>query len=318
TPALKMLRSTFVYLLATSLQCGLIYMLYKNQTRSITASDVDKQDTPALSHDQLMVAAFHQKRQFVVHEQEFQPMVIPFSRNESFDYKSAMQKLNDEKVSADDPRLIRLIRDYYIDPPSTEKYNLDNPDSLEYSVGQTPFEGGFYIECGGLDGERGSNTLFFEKVRRWNGLLIEADESNYALLKGKHRKAFTMNACLNTESGRVVHGEEARNWIRNRHLKIDEVSVQCFPLYSILLALNQLTVDFFSLDVEGDEMRVLQTIPFDKIDIKMMTVEFIHQSRNGKDLKPFVESKGYDSLLKVTRWDGRVNDIIFRKKGLTH
>jgi len=45
----------------------------------------------------------------------------------------------------------------------------------------------------------------------------------------------------------------------------NEVSVQCFPLYSILLALNQLTVDFFSLDVEGDELRVLKTIPFNKV-----------------------------------------------------
>ncbi|XP_052804816.1 uncharacterized protein LOC128234562 isoform X2 [Mya arenaria] len=331
--------STFGYLLGTSVLCGLMYMLYKNQTRQITASDVYMQAPPTGSHDQHMVAAFEQKRQFAVHEQEFQPMVIPFSRNESFDYKSAMQKLNDAKVNADDPRLIKLIRDYYIDPPSTEKYNLDIPNRLEYSNGQTPFvdsrlnymEGGFYIECGALNGEKGSNTLFFEKVRKWNGLLVEADPSNYALLKAKHRKAFTMNACLNTEPhpsvmtfnkafnrGRIVHGKESQDWIKKQNIKKDEVSIQCFPLYSILLALNQLTVDFFSLDVEGDELRVLQTIPYDKVDIKMMTVEYIHETGKGTDLKSFVESKGYESMLQVMRWDGGVNDIIFRKKGLNH
>lgn len=61
-------------------------------------------------------------------------------------------------------------------------------------------EGGFYVECGGLNGEKGSNTFFFEKVRKWNGLLIEADPTNYAALKSKHRKAFSVNACLSPRS----------------------------------------------------------------------------------------------------------------------
>ncbi|WAR16093.1 hypothetical protein MAR_030687 [Mya arenaria] len=63
--------------------------------------------------------------------------------------------------------------------------------------------------------------------------------------------------------GRVVHGQEARYWITNNHLKIDKVSEQCFLLFSIYRALNQLTADVFSLDVDGDEMRVLQSILFD-------------------------------------------------------
>ena len=44
--------------------------------------------------------------------------------------------------------------------------------------------------------------------------------------------------------------------------------VQCFPLYSILLALGNPTVDFFSLDVEGSELGVLRTIPWNKVDIR--------------------------------------------------
>jgi hypothetical protein len=48
--------------------------------------------------------------------------------------------------------------------------------------------------------ETSSTSLFFERVRKWNGLLIEADPSNYEFLKSKHRKAFTVNACLSTTS----------------------------------------------------------------------------------------------------------------------
>ncbi|XP_045170262.2 uncharacterized protein LOC123532763 [Mercenaria mercenaria] len=330
--------STAGYLAGTSVLIGLVYLLYKNQTQPLTEEHVSYR-SQGMTKDVVLEGAFSQERKSVVHSQDFNPMMIPIKRNSSFDYKEAMKKLNEEKVDQDDPRLIKLIRDYYIDPPSKEAYNLLNPERLEYSNGQTPFidsrlnyiEGGFYVECGALNGEKGSNTLFFEKVRKWNGLLVEADPDNYKVLKTKNRKAFTMHACLNPQPypalmtfnkafnrGRVVHNQEAKDWIKKQYIAKDEVQVQCFPLYSILLALNQLTVDFFSLDVEGDELNVLKTIPWNKVNIKMLTVEYVHEVGSSSGLKSYVEQQGYDSLLQVSRWDGGVNDIIFRKKGLTH
>lgn len=50
------------------------------------------------------------------------------------------------------------------------------------------------------------------------------------------------------------------------------VNAQCFPIYSYLLALNITHVDYFSLDVEGDELDVLQTLPFDKVNIEVTTL----------------------------------------------
>ncbi len=47
--------------------------------------------------------------------------------------------------------------------------------------------------------------------------------------------------------------------------KMNLVQAKCFPLYSILLALENPTVDYFSLDIEGAEFEVLKTIPFDKV-----------------------------------------------------
>ena len=47
-------------------------------------------------------------------------------------------------------------------------------------------------------------------------------------------------------------------------------SVQCFPLYSILLAVNRTVIDFISLDVEGHEFRILKTVPWHKIDVKVL------------------------------------------------
>ena len=53
------------------------------------------------------------------------------------------------------------------------------------------------------------------------------------------------------------------------------IKVQCFPLYSILLAVNQTTVDYFSLDIEGDELAVLKTIPMHKVNIKVRILGFV-------------------------------------------
>ena len=55
---------------------------------------------------------------------------------------------------------------------------------------------GFFVESGALDGERLSNSLAFEKHRNWSGILIEPHPGSYKILRSKHRKAFSINACL--------------------------------------------------------------------------------------------------------------------------
>jgi len=44
----------------------------------------------------------------------------------------------------------------------------------------------------------------------------------------------------------------------------------------MLLALDNPVIDYFSLDVEGAEIPILQTIPFDKVAIDVMRVEINH------------------------------------------
>lgn len=48
----------------------------------------------------------------------------------------------------------------------------------------------------------------------------------------------------------------------------EHIYVQCFPLTLYIAALGIKTVDYFSLDVEGNEMEILETIPFNEVDIK--------------------------------------------------
>ena len=45
------------------------------------------------------------------------------------------------------------------------------------------------------------------------------------------------------------------------------VDVLCLPLFTLLAALDFPTVDFFSLDVEGAELGILETIPWHQVNI---------------------------------------------------
>ena len=127
-----------------------------------------------------------------------------------------------------------------------------------------------------------------------------------------------MDFNLQGHIGRVVHNKELKDRMKMNRLSNNIRPTQCFPLYSLLLALNQTKVDFLSLDIEGDELDVLKTVPFDKVDISMMAVEFAHGKGGDNSIRNFLTTKGYESLLKIERWDWTANDIIARKLGLPH
>ena len=114
-----------------------------------------------------------------------------------------------------------------------------------------------------------------------------------------------LNLDTNTPAPNTIrHGEEVQ-------------LVQCFPLYSILLSSGRTNIGYFSLDIEGAEMNVLRTIPWDKVDIKVIQIEK-NQIKEGIDtLIDFMTSKGYTHLPLVQK-PGREQDIIFVKDGFEY
>jgi hypothetical protein len=72
----------------------------------------------------------------------------------------------------------------------------------------------------------------------------------------------------NSSNDQTIHESES-NMPRQPLKWGDLIKVQCFPLYSILLAVGRTTIDFLSLDIEGGELDVLATIPWHKVNIKV-------------------------------------------------
>lgn len=98
---------------------------------------------------------------------------------------------------------------------------------------------------------------------------------------------------------------------------LDRTGVQCFPLYTFLLALNQTHVDYFSLDVEGVEMEVLQSIPFHLLDIDVISVEYAHGRATKEELRDYVTNVlGYRVVYEVARKDWLANDFILVREDL--
>ena len=68
------------------------------------------------------------------------------------------------------------------------------------------------------------------------------------------------------------------------------------------------------MDVEGSELPILKTIPFDKVDIKVLDIEIKNAGTifpgTYRDITKFMYSKGYEFFTQVDNVDA-----IFVKKG---
>lgn len=172
--------------------------------------------------------------------------------------------MNRKKLPQDHPCVLKLLRQDYVHPPAAREipYFLNNPKVNDTSVGQSSAilnflknkKNGFFIECGALDGEHLSNTLLMERSYNWGGILIEADQKSFGQLLSRRRKSYALPVCLSLHPyptqvtfkvvyaiGSVQENNEAPAGAASAD---NMLTIQCFPLYSILLAVGRTDVDF--------------------------------------------------------------------------
>ncbi|KAK4320960.1 hypothetical protein Pmani_008214 [Petrolisthes manimaculis] len=209
-------------------------------------------------------------------------------------------------VDQEETGLANFIRHTHIVPPSPLPYVLEEPNRIDFSqfkqsaIANNTFlkgmRGGVFLEAGAFTGEKLSNTLYFEKYLGWTGLLVEPDPELYSQLLSHHRKAYSINSGLSLTTKADVLRFKPNGYLGRMGSDKGTIEVNVFPLYSLLRALNYTTVDYFSLDIEGDEMKVLQTIPWDKVKFRLITIEVNHVAGGTKGILNFLESKGYTFL----------------------
>jgi FkbM family methyltransferase len=186
---------------------------------------------------------------------------------------------------------------------------MEDRNLLErYFFGRT---GGSFLEMGALDGVRYSNSYFFEKELSWVGLLVEGNPKNYQFLEKNRPNAFVANAMVCSSSADlhfVEHPDSAINGIwefmspkfRERFypdMTPDRLAkatrVPCLPLGDLLDYFKVEHVDLFSLDVEGAEASVLETIDFSRFAASVFVVENLQGDETNGQVRRIMFENGY-------------------------
>ena len=183
-----------------------------------------------------------------------------------------------------------------------------------------PNHTGTFVEIGALDGHRYSNTRVLNKCRGWRGLLVEANLKNYESLltmmdrpdvKVMHSAVceppetwvnFTLDGgAVATDTSRVSNKFQSR-WAKVNHP--DRIQrVPCAPMSSLLNGYEH--IDFFSLDVEGAELTVVNTIDFEKASIDTFCIELDgNDPEKDNRVVKLLERKGYKRCATTDRRNG--------------
>ena len=185
-------------------------------------------------------------------------------------------------------------------------------------------ENGFFIELGANDGLTQSNTAFFEKSRKWRGILVEPSLVGYNLCVKNRPESICFNcACVSNDyNGEYVYGDFQNNMLMG---SIDGVRCNSNKLIKVkattleqLLDLQTITnIDFLSLDTEGYELNILKGLNLNKYRPNYMLIEIYQKDYN--NIIIFLQINKYSlignftnyNLLTNPRWDGTHNDFLF-------
>jgi FkbM family methyltransferase len=174
-------------------------------------------------------------------------------------------------------------------------------------------QGGKYLEIGGADGFTHSNTISLEKYFGWSGTLVEPDPEQFEILRSVRSGNTLINAAISPagvgatlelrQVGQLsaVVGYEPVDMHEGTRKKSHQFKkVDGIPLQELLA--NSL-YDYFSLDVEGAELTILESLKWDEIiKPKIITVEHNFRPADRRDLIDLLNRQGYKEWFADYDW----------------
>ena len=174
---------------------------------------------------------------------------------------------------------------------------------------------GWFVEAGAHDGVNFSNTKALEDLG-WKGLCVEAMPETFKELC-KNRTCHCEQYALYDQSGVVldftvestVSGlmSGITKHLNGPHFKY-VINKTVIPVTTStltdLLDKNQApnVIDYFSLDVEGAEQKVLEGIDWDKYTFSVINVEHNFEEPDRSNIRSYLEARGY-KFYKQEQWD---------------
>jgi len=179
--------------------------------------------------------------------------------------------------------------------------------------------GGYFVEFGGADGVKTSNTYLLEKDYGWTGILAEPARVWQSKIR-QHRNCHVDDRCVWSRSGETldfIEPKMAYHATIERFAGADELAHTRLEgeRYTVpTVSLNDLLahwsaperIDFLSIDTEGSELEILQAFDFDTWDVRLIAVEHGHNAAKRQGLLDLLTAKGYrrrfDALSDVDDW----------------
>tara|TARA_Y100000385_G_scaffold290251_1_gene362643 strand:- start:56 stop:835 length:780 start_codon:yes stop_codon:yes gene_type:complete len=204
-------------------------------------------------------------------------------------------------------------------------YSQQGEDLLIYrNFINIPVKDSIFLELGACDGIIFSNTLFFEKYLGFRGILIEPVKEFYDRLIENRPNNICYNNAISTDKldvdllkNGVVSGIKNHmkdTFINRWHSKSIIRKVKTNTL-SYIFEENEIKyIDFFSLDVEGGELDVLNTIDWNNITIYLICIELDrHNEEKNKKCREILSNCGFIFKLKMCLNEFWINPNYFRK-----
>lgn len=185
---------------------------------------------------------------------------------------------------------------------------------------------GFFIEIGAYDGIRGSNCYHFEKFLEWEGIAFEPSMIQFEKLKN-NRKCKIINKAMtdsikNVEFLEVTEGLTQMSGINNENYTgakiIENNTVSKTRISNITTTSfeeevsSNKEIDYLSIDIEGEEYNLLNSINFEKFSIKVVSVE--NNVPDKFNYKIFFESKNFTFFDRVGQDEIFYNNNNFKLK----
>ena len=165
---------------------------------------------------------------------------------------------------------------------------------------------GFFLEIGAYDGVTGSNCLHFEKFMGWDGIAVEPSRTQFDFLQ-KNRTCQTINKAVGFADDTVefievveglmqMSGVDSKEFAGTKSFVENDktsrtVSYQIETVGVMEMLDGRSEVDFMSLDIEGAELQVLESIDFDALWICVIAVE--NNAAGSPKYRPFFDKVGY-------------------------
>ena len=171
-----------------------------------------------------------------------------------------------------------------------------------------PGEDGFFVEFGARGGVYDSNTYFFEKQKRWHGLLLEAVPGEQKSIGTDRPRAAALDGGVCETDSKVRFGAAEKGWsgrldqydskrARVAGLTAATFEAACFTLATLCDLFGVRRIDYLSVDTEGSELLALRGFPWAAVDVGVVGVEVVtgnaERAAKQAELYAYMASVGY-------------------------